>query len=446
MKHAAYRQYLLAVLLVILASNYVDRLALGLLLQDIKLDLSLSDTQLGLLTGIAFALFYAVMGIPIARWADRGNRVAIISLTAALWGAAVTLCAAATSFLQLLLIRVVIGIGEAGCKPPAMSLISDYFDRAERPRAVARYMLGYPLALVIGNVAAGWLNEFYGWRTTFVILGLPGVALGLLAYITLREPRFQNGMSAESIGGGELLAGDASGPQPTLREVFRTLWGSVSFRHLLFCFSLTSFFANGITLWLPAFFVRSHGLETGELGTWLAAAYGLGGLAGTFLGGELASRLAGNNERLQLTGIAVLYALLAILKACVYIAPNYYAAFLVFTVTVVGGAMGNGPIYAATQTLVPVSMRAMSIALILFSSNLIGVGFGPLAAGALSDALRPEFGEESLRYALLVLCPGYLWAAWHAYRASRALPRVQDAQVGEDRSLEKRTIKLAGAE
>jgi MFS transporter, Spinster family, sphingosine-1-phosphate transporter len=410
------------VLSIILASNYLDRVALGLLLQDIKIDLSLSDTQLGLLTGIAFALFYAVMGVPIARWSDRGNRVTIISLTTALWGAAVALCAAATSFVHLLLIRIVIGIGEAGCKPPAMSLISDYFDRAERPRAVSRYLLGSSAAWVIGYFSAGWLNEIYGWRMTFVILGLPGVALSLLAYVTLKEPRLANRASGGPIVSAESKPSMPSLPPPTLREVFGTLWGSATFRHLLFCFSLVSFFSNGISLWLPAFFVRSYGLETGELGSWLAVIVGLGGIAGTYLGGEFASRLAPSNERLQLMGIGVMYAILAVFKAGVYMAPNYYIAFLVLAVQVIFGALGNGPIYAATQTLVPERMRAMSIAIILFASNLIGVGFGPLAAGMLSDALHPAFGDESLRYALLTLCPGYLWAGWHAICASRTVP------------------------
>src|SRR5688500_12783235 len=186
--HDQYRQrnYLLALLTTILAFNYIDRLALGLLLEDIKADLALTDTQLGFLTGIAFALFYAVMGIPIARWADRGNRVTIISLTTALWSVAVALCGAAGSFVQLLVIRAGVAVGEAGCHPPALSLIADYFTRAERPRAVARYMLGWPLALLIGYFAAGWLNEFWGWRATFVILGLPGLVLAALARFTLK--------------------------------------------------------------------------------------------------------------------------------------------------------------------------------------------------------------------------------------------------------------------
>jgi MFS family permease len=189
MQHPAYRRYLLGVLLVIFAFNAVDRQALGLFMQDIKIDLGLSDTQLGLLTGIAFALFYSIMGIPLARWADRGNRVLIIALTTALWSAAVFLCGFAGSFVQLFLIRIGAAVGEAGCIPPAHSLLADYFDRAERPRAVAIYMLGVPLSALVGSFLAGWLNELYGWRFAFKVLGLPGLALAALAWLSLREPR-----------------------------------------------------------------------------------------------------------------------------------------------------------------------------------------------------------------------------------------------------------------
>jgi MFS transporter, Spinster family, sphingosine-1-phosphate transporter len=419
------KHYLLALLTVIMVFNYVDRLALGLMMQDVKSDLGLSDTQLGLLTGIAFAFFYSVMGIPIARWADRGNRVTIISVTAALWSAAVALCATAASFVQMLLLRIGVAVGEAGCHPPAFSLIADYFSRAERPRAIARYMLGWPLALLIGNFAAGWLNQLYGWRATFVIIGAPGIAIALLAAFTLREPRRATGAMAQRTDRAE----------PALKDVLRTLWSSVPYRHLLICFSLSYFFGNGILQWQPAFFVRSHALETGALGTWFALIYGLGGLLGTWMGGELAARYAANNEGLQLKALSVLYGLLALLGASVYLAPDRGLALAVLTLAAFGNAAVNGPLFAATQTLVPAHMRAVSIAIVLFCSNLIGLGLGPLAVGMLSDALRVAFGEESLRYALLAMCPGYLWCAWHLWRAGRA---VTAAVVGDLLELNKR--------
>jgi MFS transporter, Spinster family, sphingosine-1-phosphate transporter len=293
-------------------------------------------------------------------------------------------------------------------------LLADHFARAERPRAVALYMLGAPLSVVVGYFAAGWLNELFGWRAMFVMLGLPGLALAALAAFTLREPRCASGRTAMAL---------APRAQPSLGEVCRVLWRNATFRHLLLCFSVMSFFGYGIMQWQPAFFIRSYGLQTGELGTWFAMANGLGALLGTYCGGELASRHGAHNERLQLKAMAVAYAGFGVITALIYVAPNAYLAFGLMGIGAAGAAAANGPLFATIQTLVPERMRAMSIALIYLFANLIGMGLGPLAAGALSDALRPAFADESLRYALLALCPGYLWAGWHVWRASRTVTR-----------------------
>jgi len=416
MNERLYKRYLLGVLLVIQAFNAVDGLTLGLVLQNIKSDLNLSDTQLGFLSGIAFALFYGFMGIPLARWADRGNRITIIALTTALWSVAVALCGTAASFAQLLLIRIFVAVGEAGCIPPAQSLIADYFPRAERPRAIGIYMLGSSLSVVIGYSAAGWLNQLYGWRATFVMVGLPGVVLAALARFTLKEPRL-----ARTSKPAEATVSVAA--QPSLKEVCTKLWSSVTFRHLLICFSLNYFFSYGIQQWQPAFFIRSYGLQTGEMGNWFAVAYGLASFVGIYWGGALASRYAANNERLQLRALAVVGCLFGLTTAFVYLVPNYHLAFAMLTVATAVGCAGNGPLFATIQTLVPPRMRATATAIMFLVANLIGVGLGPLAAGALSDALRPFAGEESLRYALLALCPGYLWAGWHVWRASKTVTR-----------------------
>jgi MFS family permease len=430
MEHNRYKNYLLVILLVVLAFNFMDRLALGLLLQSIKVDLELSDTQLGFLSGIAFALFYSVMGIPIARWADRGNRVTIISVTTGLWSIAVISCGMATTFLQLLLARVGVAVGEAGCIPPAHSLIADFFTRAERPKAVARYMLGAPLSFVFGYFAAGWLNEVYGWRATFALLGVPGLLLAMLTRLTLREPRLDKRMQYGAASGISKEPRTVAAPkrmeshdQPSLKLVCVTLWHNTTFRHLMFSFSVMHFFTYGILQWQPTFFIRSYGLETGFLGTWLAVIYALGGLIGTFCGGEWAARRAAHNEQLQLRAVAIVYAGFGLISTLVYLAPNHHLAFLVMGLAWTGINTANGPIFATIQTLVPPRMRAMSIAVIYFFSNLIGMGLGPLAAGALSDALRPILGDESLRYALLALCPGYMWGAWHVWRGSTAVAR-----------------------
>jgi len=409
MRPTSYRNYLLAVLLLTLALNSVDRLALGLVLQNIKADLHLSDTQLGILSGIAFALFYSVMGVPIARWADRGNRVAIVSITTILWSAAMALCALAGNFAQLLLIRVGVAVGEAGCVPPAHSLIPDYFTRAERPRAVAIYTVGGTLGAVVGYFLAGWLNEFYGWRITFMLIGLPGLPLAALAWFSLKEPR--RGPHAPV----------TPAEQARLKVVALTLWDNPTFRRLLFCLCMIAFFGNGILQWQPVFFIRSYGLATGELGTWFAVIFGLGGIVGSYAGGALASRYAAQNERLQLMVIAVGYGALTMIEAGAFWSHNRLVAFGLTGIGAAAGAMITGPLFATIQTLVPERMRATSIALIYLFSNLIGMGLGPLLAGILSDVLRPVFAQESLRYSLLLLCPGYLWAARQLWLASRTV-------------------------
>jgi len=324
-----------------------------------------------------------------------------------------------------MLIRIGVAVGEAGCIPTAHSLIADYFDRAKRPRAIGIYMLGGSLSVVLGYWASGWLNQYYGWRITFMVVGLPGVVLALVARFTIREPRlFGSAMRAARPHADQPTAHIAPAPsQPALGEVCLTLWSSVTFRHLLMCISVFYFFATGIQQWQPAFFIRSYGLNTGEMGSWFAVVYGLTSLLGTYWGGSLSSRYAPNNEALQLKAWAIMGCAFALTSALVYLTRSAHVAFVLLGVATLLGGLGNGPLFATIQTLVPVRMRSTSVAIIYLSANLIGVGLGPLAVGMLSDALRPDFGAESLRYALLLLCPGYLWGSWHLWRASRTVTR-----------------------
>lgn len=415
----SYKGTLLALLTTILAFNQLDRMVLGMVLQEIKVDFHLTDTQLGLLTGIAFAFFYSLMGIPIARWADKGNRVTIIALTTAVWSIAVALCGATRTFVQLLLTRIVVATGETGCIPTAQSLLADHFDRNQRPRATALFMLGLPASIIIGYFAAGWLNMFFGWRITFVIIALPGLLLSAFAWLMLREPRLGVTLPAQR-------AHDATGSglqksHPKLGEVYKTLSQSVSFRHLLISFSIWALFGYGLLQWTPTFFIREYGLTTGEIGTWLALGYGVGGLAGVYAGGHLASRYAAGNEPLQLKACGIAFVLFSVFNAWAYLTKDYRLAFILLAIGAFGGNMVQGPILATLQTLIKPSMRAMAVALTFFFANLIGMGLGPLAAGTLSDALSRRLGQQSLGYALLILCPGYLWAAWHLWRASRTV-------------------------
>ena len=434
-----YTRYLLGLLTAIYAFNWMDRMTLGIVQENIKLSLGLTDTELGLLSGLAFALFYAVMGVPIASWSDKGDRPSIISITTALWSVLVSLSAVAGNFFQLLLIRVGVSVGEAGCVPPAHSLIAEYFDRPERPRAVSVYVQGPQIAMVVGYVAAGWLDEIVGWRATFVIIGLPGLALAALAHMTLSEPRRGYAHKVDPI-------------QPASAntwEVLKTLWSNSAYRHLLICYSVWYFFGYGLFQWQPTFFMRSHGMSPGEVGTWFSLIFGLVGAAGVYIGGELATRYAPRREKLQLRGCGLALAVFAILTAGSLAVSTRYMALWLLGLASFGGNICQGPIVSTIQTLIAPRMRAMSIALLLFFANLIGLGLGPLAAGALSDTLKPWVGIESLRYALLILCPGYFWAAWHAWHAGSTveteIEKLRTAEASEAVALQRQLTPLRNA-
>jgi MFS family permease len=422
---------LLAISLSILAFNYTDGQVLALVLQNIKTDLHLSDSQLGFLSGLAFAIFYASMGIPIARLADRGNRVAIISITTAIWSLFVMACGAATSFLQLFLVRIGVAVGEAGCIPPAQSLISDFFPRDERTRAFAIYTLGSPLSVRLGSFAAGWLNQYYGWRATFVILGSPGVPLAILAWVMLREPRrtaakdwHANAVTQPTPTDGSASVARSptiSADQQALSSVVRALVSNVTFIQLLIANTLLYFFVYAAVQWQPSFLIRTHKMTTGEIGTWELVIWGLMGTLGTYGAGLLVHRFLTRNEKRQLQLMSLSVVVFGALNVLTYLVANRYVAIgmLVLAAPFYCGIFG--PLFAVNQSVVPESMRATAVALLLFFANLIGMGVGGFVTGLISDALAPVYGTDSLRYALVVLTPGFFWCAAHFWLASRTV-------------------------
>lgn len=406
-----YRNFMLLVLLLIFAFNLSERQVLALVMESIKQDFQLSDSQLGLLSGLAFTLFYSIMGIPIARWADRGNRRTLVSAAMLLWGLMVSLCGAAANFVQLLLLRIGVAVGEAGCIPPAHSLIADYFCRAERARAVSIYMLGAPLSIMIGFFAGGWLNELYGWRNAFVMLGVVGVIAAVLSRLVLREPRLDAGPVAVEVAEQSIL------------EVFLVLWRNISFRRLLIAFAVLHFFGYGVGLWLPTYFIRSFAMGTAEIGVWFALIWGVVGALGTYLGGYLVSRYAANNEALQLRASAWAFVIFSVVNLFIYLTASKLIALVLLSISAALIMGVNGPIFAIVQTLVDERMRAMSIAAVYLFANLIGMGLGPLFVGVVSDLLSPLYGNESLRYALLACAPGYLLVTLSLWMASRTVER-----------------------
>lgn len=407
----AYKNYVLVVLTAVYTLSTCDLNLMGLLLEPIKQDLHLSDAQLGFLTGIAFGLFYATLGLPFARWADRGNRATITSISIALWGATVMLCLAVRSFSQLVLARMAAAIGESGCMPPTYSLVGDYFPQpAERARAMTIYMTASPLPSLLSFLVGGWLNARYGWRLTFFFMGIPGLLIALLVKLTVREPR-QKAVVRKSL----------SAPSPGILEVLQGLWAQPTTRHLSLAVIVLLTFGWGLFPWYAAFMIRSHGMTIQELGIWLGLVFGLGGVAGTLLGGFIADKCFPGDERSQMRLTAWLTASLVLWFALFLLLPQKRYALTALVPLIVIFNFSFGPTFALMQRLVTDNVRATAIALLMLLANLIGMGVGPQLVGWLSDLLHPRFGADSLRYAMLIVSVLSLWTAFHFGRAARTV-------------------------
>ncbi|MSP43525.1 MAG: MFS transporter [Alphaproteobacteria bacterium] len=407
-----YVNYVLGVLTLVYVFNFIDRQILSILMQPIKEEMQLSDTALGFLSGISFALFYATLGIPIARLADRKSRVTIISISLGLWSFMTALCGLAQNFWQLLGARILVGVGEAGSGPSSHSLIADYVPLEARSSALAIYSTGIPIGLLIGFLAGGYLEEIYGWRAAFMVLGLPGLALALLVRLTLREP--QRGLA----DGKPRMAG---AEQASLREVAQTLWKRKSFRHISIGVGVQSIAGYGVVQWMPSFLHRSYQMTGGQIGLALAIIIGLGGALGTAAGGHIADRLARRDIRWQMWVPAMGGLMAAPFAIGVYLSHTAFATLAWFTLPVIFSSVYLGPAFAMTQALAPIRMRAMAAAVLLFAGSLIGLGIGPQFVGILSDLLYPYYGDESLRYAMLTVSMTIFWAAAHYWSASKTL-------------------------
>jgi predicted MFS family arabinose efflux permease len=406
-----YRHYVLGILVFVYAINILDRQILGILMEPVRLELGLSDTQLGFLSGIAFALFYATLGIPIARLADRTSRTGVISICLAGWSAMTALCGLAQNFWQLLAARIGVAVGEAGGTPPSHSLLADYFMAHERATALGIFAVGGPIGIMIGLFVGGWLNEWFGWRITFMLVGLPGVLIALVVWFTIREPP------------KGILEGGQAPVQSSVGEVFHFMWTQRSFRLMSLGAALQGFVGYGLVQWYPVFFIRIHGMSTGELGTYLALVFGIAGGIGTFFGGYLADMLARRDRRWYLWLPMIGTSLAMPFYIGVFFSPTSAAAFLFLIIPALLANSFLGPVFSTTQGLVPPHMRATASAVLLFIINIIGLGLGPQVVGLLSDLLRPAFGVDSLRYALFIVSLLTLAGAalfWFGARTLRA--------------------------
>jgi predicted MFS family arabinose efflux permease len=411
-----YAGYVLCVLALANAFNFLDRQILAILLEPIRLDLGASDTVLGFLSGPAFALFYALAGVPIARWIDRGSRTAIMIGGIVLWSAMTAACGIARNTVQLAIARTLVGVGEATQTPSAHSLISDYFAPRRRATALAMNSAGASAGLLVGLALGGWIADAYGWRWTFIAVGTPGLAVALLVYLTVREPE-RVGVDAEG----------AESSAESFSQAARALWGLRTYRHVALGASLQALFGYTLISWGPAFMSRVHGWSAGDIGLPLGLILGVGGVLGALLGGALSDRLGARDARWYVY-LPALTAVGMTPFALLFLHWPSGAGMLWYAPAVILGNFYPAPSYALAQNLVAPRMRGTSAAVMLLFITIIGLGVGPQLVGVLNDRLAPRLGDLGIRYSLSLVALANLWAAGHFLWASRSLKRELQAR------------------
>jgi MFS family permease len=393
MQKNRYRNYVLVMLTLVYVFNFIDRQLLVILQESIKKELQLSDTQLGMLSGFTFAIFYVTLGIPIARFADKRNRRNTVAASLGLWSIMTAVSGSARNFVQLLLARIGVGVGEAGGSPPAHAMISDYFPPEKRSTALSIYSTGIYFGILIGFLMGGYLNQHLGWRVAFFAVGIPGVVFSFLFFVTVKEPR--RGATDENVPQGS----------HTLRQVLKRLYSSKTFVWLAMATGLHVFCIYGLLNWAPSFLIRLHAMKSSQVGAVLGPVFGIGGAAGSYLGGALTDHFGKIDRRRYLK-----------IPAYAIIASIFFAAGALFiqntpvSICCLGccAALQStylGPSIAVAHSLVPASMRALTSAILFLVLNLIGLGFGPMVVGFLSDLLKPTLGIESLRWAMSIVIP-----------------------------------------
>ena len=404
----------LFVLLVAYIFNFIDRQIIGVLAVPIKAELQLSDTQLSLMGGIAFALFYSGIAIPVAWLADRKSRVNIIACSVALWSAFTAVCGLAQNFWHLFIARMGVGVGEAGGVAPSYALISDFFPKERRARALAIFSLGIPIGSALGVFFGGWIASNLDWRSAFLIVGLAGLPVALAVKLAIIEPRR---------GAFDSSDGVAIPPAPPLLNVVRTLAAKPSFWLLSFGAASGSIVGYGWIFWLPSFFSRSFGLELVQVSWYYGSIILVGGVAGTLLGGWFGDRIGARSPAAYALIPAVSFVIAAPIYALGLFGSSLTVAWLLFVVGQTLALAWLGPVIAAIQHIVPANMRATASACMLFINNLIGIGFGIFFLGFMSDRMDAAYGPHALRYSMLYGLTFYLLSSLLFFGASRRLKR-----------------------
>ncbi len=406
----ARQNYVLAVLVLVYAVNFIDRNLLIVLLQPIKEELGASDAAMGLLTGFAFAVFYTLAGIPIARLADRGSRRDVMAIGIAFWSLMTGASGLVTSYAQLALVRIGVGVGEASATPSAHSIIADLFPPERRARALAIYSTGANFGVLFGLLLGGLIYDTLGWRAAFMIIGLPGLAVALLVRLTLSEPR--RGQSEGLVDSGET---------PAIATALGYLASLPTFRHLALSAGLYGITCYGLVGWAPTFIVRIHGWSYAETGFKAGLAIGLAGACGAIATGILSDRLA-RRDRRWLLWIPVVAAVLQVPFHILFaLSTDPNVAILALVPINFLNVIYAPPTYALTQGLAPLRMRAMATATLLFFLNLVGMGLGSFLVGYLNDVFLVAHGPDAIRISLLVLLLANAWGIVHSLLATRTL-------------------------
>jgi len=420
-----YRRYVMVLLLVICALNFLDRGVINILAEPIKHEFGLKDRQLGMLTGLYFAVFYSVLSLPIARWADRGNRARIITAALAVWSVFTIGSGLARTYLQLAACRLLIGVGEAGGSPTSQALIADYTPRDRRASAIAFYTIGIPIGSLLGLAIGGVVLDRFGWRSAFIVAGAPGLVVALIALMTLKEPRRIT----------PAVVADA----PPIREALREILSKRTFVLMTLGGSMVTFANYAQSAWLPAFFFRAHGPELAQLAHGVSAATGwrlgaagfygpawglisgVAGIVGTLGGGWITDRAAGRDMRAYVTVQVVATVVRLPLFLAAMLSPSVPLAMALLGCQSLCAGVAGAPAYAAIQGLVRPRVRATAAAIFMLGLNLIGLGFGPMVVGAVSDGLAAHgySSAEALRWALLGMSELVLVLATVIIAASR---------------------------
>lgn len=412
------RWYVLGVLTLVYAVNIADRYSISTLIEPIKAELALSDTSVGFLTGVSLAIFYVTVGIPLATLADRSNRRNMVAIAIGVWSLMTTLCGFTQTFWQLLLARIGVGVGEAGGTPPSTSMLADKFPARDRPMAQTIFAIGASIGAWLGSSFAGQIADAFGWRAALLALGIPGILVALLVWATVKEPKR-----------GQLDGGSVDRRPATLLQTLCFIVTQRSLVHLLIGCTVVTFWSWGLMWWTPSFLVRSHGMTVGEAGSTLGPMHLIGGTVCVLITSWLMTRRAAADPCYVARVVAITTFATTIPSLLVYAVDQTITAIALLWIFVPIIYLYIGPTLGLAQNLVPPGMRAQTMAVLLFTANIANLIIAPQLIGVISDWLAATYGDQSLRWALVLTAPTGFWAAYHYWVAERSL-REDTVRVG----------------